>query len=647
MIREAVDNNEMELFYTLDEALDMVGFGKFQALVLAYAGLGAMAEAMEVMILSFIGPSVKDEWGLSSGQESLITTMVFAGMLVGAYLIGLLSVAVVTSIFAFLSAFSPNYISLVVFRMVAGIGLGGGPVYTSWYLEFVPVRNRGFWMVIFSTFWSVGSMLEGSLAWIVIPRLGWRWLLALSSVPCLAAFVFYFLTVESPRYLYLNEKIADAHNVLKKMAAINKSELPSGMLVSHQVSELDEELTPSEDAQLLSIRKWKVNIPKSVSPLFTLLSSSLIKTTLLLWVVYFGNSFVYYGVVLMTSELSSGQSKCGAIVLHSSKTDSSLYRNVFITSLAEFPGLILSAVLVDKIGRRISMVLMYSCGFIFLLPLMFHLNELTTTCLLFGARMCIIGNYTIAGIYCPELYPTSVRTTGVGVATAVGRVAGMICPLVAVGLISGCHRMAAISLYEVVLLLAGISVLLLPIETKGRKLVDIVACGENYFRFAASSKPSFEDSSRSPNSPRGSPYFRFDKKRPPPAPKSDAHAGSGSGSALPSTPHHLADPSEALVDADPQQAARTTPARSTPQRPLTFSEGQPTEKASASRGKSHKEKAPKSHKSRSWDSGNKDREEPSSKRLRLGSSLESSGKQPATEANEETCSNPEMEAQVN
>ncbi|KAK6147540.1 hypothetical protein DH2020_018452 [Rehmannia glutinosa] len=511
----------MELFYTLDEALDMVGFGKFQALVLAYAGLGAMAEAMEVMILSFIGPSVKDEWGLSSGQESLITTMVFAGMLVGAYLIGLLSVAVVTSIFAFLSAFSPNYISLVLFRMVAGIGLGGGPVYTSWYLEFVPVRNRGFWMVIFSTFWSVGSILEGSLAWmlmhhmmtgnpmhliartsnlisligqlpdeypfqikiralilaivvIVIPRLGWRWLLALSSVPCLAAFVFYFLTIESPRYLYLNDKIADAHNVLKKMATINKSELPSGMLVSHQVSE-DEESTPSEDAQLLSIRKWKINIPKPVSPLFTLLSSSLVKTTLLLWVVYFGNSFVYYGVVLMTSELSSGQSKCGAIALHSSKTESSLYRNVFITSLAELPGLILAAVLVDKIGRRISMVLMYSCGFVFLLPLMFHLNEVATTCLLFGARMCIIGNYTIAGIYCPELYPTSVRTTGVGVATAVGRVAGMICPLVAVGLVSGCHQMAAISLYEVVLLLAGISVLLLPIETKGRKLIDIVA----------------------------------------------------------------------------------------------------------------------------------------------------------------------------
>ncbi|KAK6139889.1 hypothetical protein DH2020_026366 [Rehmannia glutinosa] len=137
------------------------------------------------------------------------------------------------------------------------------------------------------------------------------------------------------------------------------------------------------------------------------------------------------------------------------------------------------------------------------------------------------------------------------------------------------------------------------------------------------------------------------KKRPPPALKpSDAHAASGSG-IVPRTSSvpHLAGPTEVPDDTDTFRAARTTPARLTPQRP-TSSGGQNVEKASASRGKSHKEKAPKPHKSRSRDSGSKDREEPSSKKLRLGSSLEASGKQPETEADEETCSNPEMEAQV-
>jgi MFS family permease len=77
--------------YTVDVAILAMGFGKFQYFVLLYAGMGWVSEAMEMMILSFIGPAVKSDWNLTSQQESLITSVVFAGMLVGAYSWGVVS----------------------------------------------------------------------------------------------------------------------------------------------------------------------------------------------------------------------------------------------------------------------------------------------------------------------------------------------------------------------------------------------------------------------------------------------------------------------------------------------------------------------------------------------------------------------------
>lgn len=77
--------------YTVDEALAALGFGNFQVFVLIYAGMGLVSEAMEMMLLSFVGSAVQSLWGLSAHEESLITSIVFAGMLFGAYSWGIVS----------------------------------------------------------------------------------------------------------------------------------------------------------------------------------------------------------------------------------------------------------------------------------------------------------------------------------------------------------------------------------------------------------------------------------------------------------------------------------------------------------------------------------------------------------------------------
>ncbi|KAG0470674.1 hypothetical protein HPP92_016770 [Vanilla planifolia] len=482
--------------YTVDDALVSLGFGKFQVLVLLYSGVAYAAEAMEVMILSFIGSAVQSQWNLSPHEKSLISSVVFAGMLVGAYSwgvvsdnygrrLGFLFTALVTSGVGFLSTFAPNYISLLVLRFFVGVGLGGGPVLFSWFLEFVPAPNRGAWMVVFSFFWSIGTILEASIAWAVMPTLGWRWLLALSSLPSFLLLVFYSFTPESPRYLCLKGRTSDAKHVLEVMARLNQKILPLGELTSDCKLEANEFLKNNnvcEGSHVEQVKKSGVSFVallmpkiKCIGSLYKLLSRKLMRTTLLLWMCFFGNAFTYYGVVLLTSGLSDGNSKCRPEKLQKhSSGGNHLYKDVFITSLAELPGLILSGLIVDRIGRKLSVAFMQFATFGFLIPLIFHQKELTTTALLFCARICITGSITTVSIYAPEIYPTSVRSTGYGTANSVGKVGGIISPLVAVGLVDGCHQAAAVLLFEGVLFLTGLAVILFPVETKGTKLRDSV-----------------------------------------------------------------------------------------------------------------------------------------------------------------------------
>ena len=50
----------------------------------------------------------------------------------------------------------------------------------------------------------------------------------------------------------------------------------------------------------------------------------------------------------------------------------------------------------------------------------------------------------------------------------------MVCPLIAVGMGSACHQTLPVILFEVTILLSGLCVVLLPFETKGRELVDVI-----------------------------------------------------------------------------------------------------------------------------------------------------------------------------
>lgn len=171
-----------------------------------------------------------------------------------------------------------------------------------------------------------------------MPQLGWRWLVALSSIPAFAALLFYGLTPESPRYLCINGQTNEALNIMRRVAEVNQKDLPAGILIPESKNELDGESDRRVDSNLLAPSAKEVVFSNSgFSTVLILLSSKLRRTTLLLWVLFFGNAFSYYGIILLTSKLSDGKSQCNssALRLYNSKNeDNTLYINVFVTSLA-------------------------------------------------------------------------------------------------------------------------------------------------------------------------------------------------------------------------------------------------------------------------------------------------------------------------
>ena len=114
---------------------------------------------------------VRCQWGVSPAQESLLTSVVFAGTMAGAYSwgvlgdakgrrVGFFATAMFTFAFGAASALAPNFSVLLALRGMMGVGLGGAPVSFALYLELVPSRMRGVLMVALQAFWSVGSMAE-------------------------------------------------------------------------------------------------------------------------------------------------------------------------------------------------------------------------------------------------------------------------------------------------------------------------------------------------------------------------------------------------------------------------------------------------------------------------------------------------------
>jgi MFS family permease len=135
-----------------------------------------------------------------------------------------------TFIFGFLSLFAPSIIGILAFRGLVGFGIGGAPQAVTLYSEFLPLKLSAKCVVFSNMFWSIGACLEVCLAILIMPTLGWRWLLGISALPLIIFILLCLWLPESARFHMISKKPELALRVLERVAKDNKKSLPEGSL---------------------------------------------------------------------------------------------------------------------------------------------------------------------------------------------------------------------------------------------------------------------------------------------------------------------------------------------------------------------------------------------------------------------------------
>lgn len=435
------------LSITVDEALERSGVGRFQYRLLAIFGLVWAADAMQVLVIGFAAPSLAQSFGLSIPQAIQAGTAFFLGMLVGAWGFGrladrigrrrvLIATVLIDAAFGLASVFATDFATLLALRLLTGLGVGGTlPVDYAMMAEFLPPRRRGRWLVALEGFWAVGTVVVALVAWAATSWAGdqaWRWLFAATALPALIGFWLRLWVPESPHYLLATGQGQRAREVLDRIARVNGQ-------------------TPSDAAIAPA--------PRQRARMRELLAGGLRRRTLLILAAWLLISTAYYGVFIWLPARLATQ---GYGFVRG-------YGFLVLLALAQLPGYALAALGIETIGRRRTLIAFLAASAAGCLLFVVAEQPGWIAASLLAMSFALLGTWGGLYAYTPELYPTGLRATGMGVAGAMARIGGLLAPS-AMALIIDAAFHLTIGLFAALLILAAIAVGLIEVETKGRPL---------------------------------------------------------------------------------------------------------------------------------------------------------------------------------
>lgn len=439
-------------------------------LIILSLGLANASDASEILCLSYLlsNSNFQDDILKSNGgnfESGLIAASVFIGMLSGGLVVGaiadtlgrrptLLFGLVLNAVAGMLSALSTNAYNLAAIRLIAGVGIGASiPPLFSLVSEMAPPSRRGLCVNVVASFWMVGSIYVALVAILSFQTNDWSWRVfaILCAIPSLAGAVAVWMVVPaSPRFLakigMIEEATEIANTLAIKMGAntmpvgatYNCESESGGYFGEFRLLQVDEvaQQYPQSQSQANSrfgggrnfdIKSALADGIKSTKDLY---SPNLRKgVTMPLQLIWFTLSFGSYGLLTWINSIFVEVNL------------SNVYFNALLFAAANLPGNIIAGALLDRIGRRRLLTIAMGCSALSLV-IFAHYSQVrpnvevpNANTMMIVLSACSFQAFSITAwnaIDCitGEEFPTSVRSTGLGICTASGRIGALVAQFV-------------------------------------------------------------------------------------------------------------------------------------------------------------------------------------------------------------------------
>lgn len=390
---------------TIQERIAQSPMSPYQIFVVALCFLLNFNDGIDVLLVSFTGAEIMKEWALSNAELGYIFSMGLLGMTLGCFFIAPLGdhlgrrfiflislVCISTGMILVYS--SGSYSFLLACRFITGLGIGGIlPNLATLAAEFSNDKGRDFSVGIVQGGWPLGAILTGFVSGWVLPLYGWRHAYLIAGLFSFAMLLaVYFILPESPHYILKrrgDRGLNTLNRLLSKMRLPSLTELP---LIDHSVSILT--------------RK-------------DLFNRTFLRTTILYWTA------VFFGMITLYTVLS-----WVPILAKQSGMDFALANYVGTAlNLGAFTGVFSMGLLISRFGIK-KIILIYVLLAFAMLNIYGNvsLDFLIMFLLTFFIGFFVQGGFNILFPAGTRIYPTEIRSTGVGLAMGIGRLGAVIGP---------------------------------------------------------------------------------------------------------------------------------------------------------------------------------------------------------------------------